>query len=153
MSDNEAENSVSISLQVVVRGSATLKPVAVCLDSGVRPNDCGTNYSSGKPTETPAPESEESPPKYACQVCGSTRLRSDLNAFDVFVAQDDKLVHVRDEGTPVAFKGFTVMNAGRKLKLGGWEIYASNSKLRLSEVLHYGISLPHSRCCCAVSRG
>ena len=118
MSDNEAENSVSISLQVVVRGSATLKPVVVCLDSGVQPNDCGTNYPSGKPTETPAPESEESPPKYACQVCGSTRLRSDLNAFDVFVAQDDKLVHVRDEGTPGGLQELYCYDCGEEIEAG-----------------------------------
>ncbi len=48
---------------------------------------------------------DESKPKYACQVCGSTRLRSELNAF----------------------KSFTVTIAGRKLKLGIWEIYGSNS--------------------------
>ena len=63
-------------------------------------------------------ENREVPPKYACQECGSVELRSDLNAFTVFVAEGDKLLHVRDEGAPGGLQGLYCYECGEEIDAG-----------------------------------
>lgn len=36
-------------------------------------------------------------PKYACKECGSDEVRSEYDSYQVFRAEDDKLVHLRSE--------------------------------------------------------
>ena len=36
-------------------------------------------------------------PKYACKECGSDEVRSELNGYEVFRAEGDKLIHLRSE--------------------------------------------------------
>ena len=61
---------------------------------------------------------DEPKPKYACRVCGSAELRSELNAFDVFIARGDKLVHVRNEGTPGGLQGLYCYECGEAIEAG-----------------------------------
>lgn len=42
-------------------------------------------------------ESTETLPKYACKKCGSNEVRSELNGYEVFLAEGDKLIHIRSE--------------------------------------------------------
>ena len=61
---------------------------------------------------------DEPKPKYACQACGSTRLRSELNAFNVFIARGDKLVHVRDEGIACSLQELYCYECGEEIDAG-----------------------------------
>ena len=36
-------------------------------------------------------------PKYACKECGSDEVRSQIDTYQVFRAEDDKLIHLRSE--------------------------------------------------------
>ena len=36
-------------------------------------------------------------PKYACCMCGSNEVRNELDTYQVFLAEGDKLVHLRSE--------------------------------------------------------
>lgn len=38
-------------------------------------------------------------PKYACPECGSTEVRGDFDTYQVFLAEGDKLMHLRSECT------------------------------------------------------
>ena len=42
------------------------------------------------------------PPKYDCTECGSTEVRGDFDTYQVFLAEGDKLVHLRSEFTDPA---------------------------------------------------
>ena len=63
-------------------------------------------------------ESKEALPKYACQWCGSTKLRSELNAFNVFVAREDKLIHVGDEGVACGLQKLHCYECGEEIAAG-----------------------------------
>lgn len=41
-------------------------------------------------------------PKYACPEYGSTEVRGDLDTYQVFLAEENKLVHLRSEFTDPA---------------------------------------------------
>lgn len=44
-------------------------------------------------------ENNEARPKYACHRCGSDEVRGDFDTFQVYLAEDDKLIHLRSEFT------------------------------------------------------
>ena len=41
-------------------------------------------------------------PKYACRNCGSDEVRGDFDTYQVYRAEDDRLVHLRSEFTDPA---------------------------------------------------
>lgn len=41
-------------------------------------------------------------PKYACRNCGCTEVRGDFDTYQVYRAEDDKLIHLRSESTDPA---------------------------------------------------
>lgn len=44
----------------------------------------------------------ETRPKYACPECGATEVRGDFDTYQVFRAEENKLVHLRSECTDPA---------------------------------------------------
>lgn len=44
----------------------------------------------------------ETLPKYACPKCGSREVRGDFDTYQVYLAEGDKLVHLRSEMTDPA---------------------------------------------------
>ena len=63
-------------------------------------------------------ENNEAPPKYGCHECGSVELRSELNAFNVFIARGDRLVHVRDEGVACGLQELYCYECGEEIDAG-----------------------------------
>lgn len=41
-------------------------------------------------------------PKYACPRCGSYEVRGDFDTYQVYLAEGDKLIHLRSEWTDPA---------------------------------------------------
>ena len=41
-------------------------------------------------------------PKFACGRCGSTEVRGDFDTYQVYLAEGDKLIHLRSEFTDPA---------------------------------------------------
>ena len=48
------------------------------------------------------PENTGALPKFACKECGSLEVRNDFDTYQVFLAEDDKLIHLRSEFTDPA---------------------------------------------------
>ena len=44
----------------------------------------------------------EARPKYACTSCGSDEVRGDFDSYQVYLAEGDKLIHLRSEFTDPA---------------------------------------------------
>ena len=44
----------------------------------------------------------EARPKYACGQCGSVEVRGDFDTYQVYLAEGDKLIHLRPEFTDPA---------------------------------------------------
>ena len=44
----------------------------------------------------------ETRPKYACPECGSTEVRGDFDTYQVYLAEGDRLIHLRSEFTDPA---------------------------------------------------
>ena len=47
-------------------------------------------------------ENNEAHPKYACTRCGSDEVRGDFDTYQVFLAEGDRLIHLRSEFTDPA---------------------------------------------------
>ena len=118
MSEIEQETFGSISFQVVLNGLASLRPITVHLDSASPRINDGSNRLRGQTAENHSPEDEGNLPKCACRECGSVQLRSDLDTYQVFLAQDDKLVHLRSEGTPGGLQGLYCYECGKEIEAG-----------------------------------
>ena len=118
LAENEKENLISIPFQVTVRGAVNFGPITVSLDPVHLRNNRRTNSSRGQTTENPALEDERNLPKCACRVCGSVQLRSDLDTYQVFLAQDDKLVHLRSEGAPGGLQSLYCYECGEEIEAG-----------------------------------
>ena len=47
-------------------------------------------------------ENTDARPKFACGICGSTEVRGGFDTYQVFLAEGDKLIHLRSEWTDPA---------------------------------------------------
>ena len=61
------------------------------------------------------PESIVPLPKYACKECGSQEVRGDFDTYQVFLAEDDKLVHLRSEFTDPAILALYCNECGEQI--------------------------------------
>ncbi len=125
MTENKLESYGSISFQVVLRGPATLRPVAVNLNSGFPWNEGGVNWPNESPTEKcdseTNPDGKESPAKYACPHCGSAEVRGDFDTYQVYMAEGDKLFHLRSEFTDPAILALYCNECGERIEIENLE--------------------------------
>lgn len=47
-------------------------------------------------------ENSSDRPKYACAECGNDEVRGDFDTYQVYLAEGDKLIHLRSEATDPA---------------------------------------------------
>ena len=56
-------------------------------------------------------------PKYACTRCGSVEVRGDLDTYQVYLAEDDKLIHLRSEFTDPAILALYCNACGERIQI------------------------------------
>ena len=72
-------------------------------------------------------ETKEATPKYACPSCGGDEVHSDLNAYDVYRAEGDKLVFLRSDGLDGLVTQLFCVNCGEEVPIG------DKSELKISD--------------------
>lgn len=63
------------------------------------------------------PESNEARPQYACRVCGADEVRGDFDSYQVYIAQGDKLIHLRSESTDPGVLALYCNRCGEEIEI------------------------------------
>ena len=121
MSSNEPEELGSVSFQVVFRGSAISRPVTVYLGSYFQQGDSTISHEEGMDVKryevNNESESKKNLPKYSCRQCGSDEVRGDFDTYQVYRAEDDKLVHLRSEFTDPVVLDLYCNECGERIEI------------------------------------
>ncbi len=56
-------------------------------------------------------------PKFACGNCGSTEVREDFDTYQVYLAEGDKLIHLRSEWTDPAILSLHCNHCQHKIEI------------------------------------
>ncbi|MYC29806.1 MAG: hypothetical protein F4X65_06930 [Chloroflexi bacterium] len=109
MSTNEPDALGSVSFKVVWKSAATSGPVTVYIGSPFQLCDGEISRQEGT--------RELNLPKYACHHCGSEEVRGDLDTYQVYRADGDKLFHLRSEFTDPAILALYCNSCGEKIEI------------------------------------
>ena len=109
MSTNEPDDLGSVSVQVTLKGPAISGPVTVHIGSPFQLSDRESSHQEKT--------GEHNLPKYACRQCGSDEVRGDLDTYQVYRADGDRLFHLRSEFTDPAILALYCNSCGEKLEI------------------------------------
>ncbi len=56
-------------------------------------------------------------PKYACRHCGSDEVMGGLDTYPVFLAEGDKLIHLRSESTDMGILALYCHSCGKNIEV------------------------------------
>ena len=123
MSKNEREEYGTISLQILMEGVASMRPLSVHLNSRPRRADRGSIHRELTISNSIDPETtcnvEESQARYACPHCGSDEVRGDFDTYQVYRAEGDRLIHLRSEWTDPAVLALYCEACGEQIEIDG----------------------------------